>query len=345
MSNLAESTTPSLASSPCTEACPTAIGHILVCLDRSTLADGCLPYARFVADAFGSKITLLHVMPPPPGAREANRADPLEWEIAKREAEQYLMRASTSLGIAPQGTETRLIQGFPADQIVASAREVAADLTILSSHGEGGRSASDLGSVAQHVLGLAGGSVLLYPAGSTGRIPPKRILVPLDGSVRSETVLPVVAELARYHASEVLLVHVVTDPTSSAVLSGPEDMRLALSLASRVHANAEAYLARIRARLLPQVPEVKTTVIRRTEERQALLDLGGEQSADMVVLTAHGSTCNVERAFGSVASYLLAHTTLPIFVFQDMPQVKRVSAPGQPARVSFSPRPMAMERD
>jgi nucleotide-binding universal stress UspA family protein len=333
MSDLAESTTRSLASNLRPDAFPTPIGHILVCLDRSTLADGCLPYARFVADAFGSKITLLHVMPGGEGARETSRADALEWEIAKREAEQYLIRARTSLGVVRQVTETRLIQGFPGDQIVATAREVAADLTILSSHGEGGRSAAVLGSVAQHVLALAGGSVLLYPAGSAGRIPPKRILVPLDGSVRSEAVLPVVAALARFHSSEVLLVHVVTDPTSSAVLSDPEDMRFALSLASRVQANGEAYLTRIRARLLPQVGVVKTIVVRRTEERQALLDVGREQSADMLVLTAHGCTCNVERAFGSVASYLVAHTALPIFVFQDTPQVKRVSAPGQLARV------------
>jgi nucleotide-binding universal stress UspA family protein len=164
--------------------------------------------------------------------------------------------------------------------------------------------------------------------------------VPLDGSLRSESVLPLVAELARFHASEVVLVHVVTDPTTTAVLSDPEDMRLALLLASRVHTNAEAYLAQIRARLLSNVPSVTPVVVRRTEDRQALLDVGAEQAADLIVLTAHGSTCNVERPFGSVVSYLLAHTQLPIFVFQDMPRARLDQAPVQSGRVSPSGRPL-----
>ena len=352
MSNLAQSTTSHLppvsthassnrarpASAP--EGGVTGVGHILVCLDRSSLADGCLPYARFFADAFASKITLLHVIPSSPGAQESVRADALEWEIAKREAELYLSQAMTSLGAAPHGTATRLMQGFPAAQILATARELTADLTVLSSHGQGGESAGGLGSVAQRVLGLAGGSVLLSPTMSSARIPPKRILVPLDGSLRSESVLPLVAELARFHASEVVLVHVVTDPTTTAVLSDPEDMRLALLLASRVHTNAEAYLAQIRARLLSNVPSVTTVVVRRTEDRQALLDIGAEQAADLIVLTAHGSTCNAERPFGSVVSYLLAHTQLPIFVFQDMPRAHLDQVPVQSGRVSPSGRPL-----
>ncbi len=355
MSNLAQVTTSNLAKVPTPasskrarpgsdpDAAVTAIGHILVCLDRSVLADGCLPYTRFFAEAFASKVTLLHVIPSPPGAQESVRADALEWELAKREADQYLTQAKASLGGAPQGTATRLMQGYPADQILATAREMAVDLTVLSSHGEGGRSASGLGSVAQHVLSLAGGSVLLCPAMSPGRIPPKRIVVALDGSLRSESVLPLVAELARFHSSEVVLVHVVTDPTTTAVLSDPDDMRLAQSLASRVQANAEGYLPRIRARLLPHVPSVTTMVVRRTEDRQALLDICAEQAADLIVLTAHGSTCNMERAFGSVASYLLAHTQLPIFVFQDMPRAHLGQAPVQSVRVSPSGRPP--ERD
>jgi nucleotide-binding universal stress UspA family protein len=161
--------------------------------------------------------------------------------------------------------------------------------------------------------------------------------------LRSESVLPIVADLARLHGSEVLLVHVVTEPTSTAILSGPDDMTVALSLASRVQAKAEEYLARIRARLLPQVPAVKTLVARRAEERQALLDVAVDQSADMVVLTAHGTTCNAERAFGSVTSYVLAHARLPVFVFQDMPHGARDPAPGAGARTRLSVRPLEMD--
>jgi nucleotide-binding universal stress UspA family protein len=339
MNTLVTATSPSPSNSPCPSPHATAIAHVLVCLDRSALSATCLPYARFMADAFGAKITLLHVMPSSPGVSEPSRVDALEWQIAKREADQYLIEAKTSLGVAPQETQTHLIQGSPAEQIVATAREVGADLTILSSQGEGGGDRPELGSITQHVLASAVGSVLLTQPGSSAHVPPRRIVVPLDGSLRSESVLPLVASLAHLHGTEVLLLHVVTEPTPTAVLSDPDDMQLALSLAARVQANAEGYLAKIRARLLPQVPEVKTFVVRRTDERQGVLDLASQQSADMVVLTAHGSTCNVERVFGSVASYVLAHARLPIFVLQEMPRNPRDSGSGQGARPSPSTRP------
>jgi nucleotide-binding universal stress UspA family protein len=335
--------TPSPPVHACPEARARAVRHVLVCLDRSPFSHSCLRQAQFIAEAFGAKITLLHVMPSSPGTHEASRADALEWEIAKRETAQYLAHTRDSLGPLPGEVVTELTQGYPAEQIVAIAREIGADLTILSSHGERGEDGRELGSTAQHVFALAPGSVLLAQPTGSAHVPPRRIVVPLDGSMRSECVLPLVAELARHDRAEVLLVHVVTDPTPTAVLSDADDMRLAHSLASRLQANAERYLSRVRARLLHEVPLVQTLVLLRAEERQALLDVAAHHGADMLILTAHGSTCNMERAFGSVASYLLAHAQLPLFVLQDLPRgdLDPVHANGQHhvARVPLSARP------
>jgi nucleotide-binding universal stress UspA family protein len=125
--------------------------------------------------------------------------------------------------------------------------------------------------------------------------------------------------LARLHGAEVLLVHVVTESPATAVLSDPQDIQLARSLASRLQVNAEGYLARLRERMIHEVTSVQTLVLRRLEERQALVDIASQRGADMIVLAAHGSTCNADRPFGSVASYLLAHGRLPLFVVQDVP--------------------------
>jgi nucleotide-binding universal stress UspA family protein len=312
--------TPAPAEDAGGEARARGVRHILVCLDRSQFSQSCLSQARFIADACGAKITLLHVMPSSHRAHEASRADALEWEIAKRETAQYLADTRNSLGPLRGEVLSELTQGSPAEQIVAVAREVGADLTILSSHGEGGEDGCELGSTAQHVFALAPGSILLAQPTGSARVPPRRIVVPLDGSVRSECVLPLVAELAGHGEAEVVLVHVVTDPTPTAVLSDADDVRLAQSLASRMEAKAKRYLLRTRARLLYDVPLVQTLVVLRAEERQALLDVAAQHGADMLILAAHGSTCNGERAFGSVASYLLAHAKLPLFVLQDIPR-------------------------
>jgi len=342
MVNLSE-LAPTRNPNDCPEARAAAIARALVCLDRSASSDSCLPYARLIADTFGASITLLHVMPSAPGAHEPNRADALEWELAKREAEHYLDGARASLGVSAERVTTRLTQGSPAEQIGSIAREIGADLTILSSYGEASASMSGMGGIAQHVLAMVSGSVLLVEPGSPARIPPRRIMVPLDGSQRSECVLPIAADLAHLHGAEVLLAHVVADPTPTAMLSNPEDLRLAVSLASKLEANAETYLARVRARLLRQVPVVRTVVVRRPEERQALLDLAAEHSIDMVLLTAHGTTCNADRVFGSVASHLLAHAHLPLFVLQDMPHGTTDRAPDSPRRTAISTRPLEGE--
>ena len=329
MANIAEME--SVRSAVCPEARPSAIGHVLVCLDRSAFSDACLPYARFVAEAFGARITLLHVMPSP-DHHEPKRADALGWEIAQREAEHYLSHAKNSLGPAVPRSATQLTQGFPAEQIIGIAHELRADLTILASRGESGEWAPDLGSTAQRVLGSAGGSILLTYATGRPTVPPDRIVVPLDGSLRAESVLPLVVDLARVHGAEVLLAHVVTEPTSTAVLSEPHDMQLAIGLASRLYESAERYLALIRDRLASQVRAMETVVVRRPEERQTLLEIAVEHGADMLVLTAHGSTCNAQRRFGSVASFLLAHAPMPVFVLQDMPR-----APLERARNRVAP--------
>ncbi|MEO8800200.1 MAG: universal stress protein, partial [Polyangiaceae bacterium] len=202
---------------------PATVSHVLVCLDRSGASEGCLPYAAFAAKAFGARVTLLHVLLTPQ-VTEFNRADALEAEIGRREAEGYLDRATASLGLENAGTVGRLAQGFPAEQIAVVAREVGADLTILSSHGKGDSVAPELGSIAQHVLSSVDGSVLLVQPTSHLAIPPRRIMVPLDGSVRSECVLPMATAMARANGAEVLLVYIVREPTATAVLSDPEDM-------------------------------------------------------------------------------------------------------------------------
>src|SRR5688572_15046465 len=65
------------------------IRRILVCLDRSALAEACLPYAVALAQTFGSKLTLVNVMEPPRDGRGRATTDALGWEIARQEATSY----------------------------------------------------------------------------------------------------------------------------------------------------------------------------------------------------------------------------------------------------------------
>jgi len=299
--------------------------HILVCLDGSPYSEVCLPYAVSLAKMFGSTITLVHVMQPRHEHAGPQTTDALGWEISRQEARAYLEQleeeATQALG---QPVEARLEQGHPAERIVDIARELGVDLTILGSHGEGGVTAWNLGSTVQQVLAVARGSVFIAHSSSVAPtvVSPKRILVPLDGSLRTESVLPTAARIASAYGAEMLLVHVVQEPLATSVLYAAEDLDLARTLAARLEFGAKRYLERLRDRLAHQVASVRTLVVRHANERQCLLDVSQKERTDLIVLSAHGSACDPVRSFGSVTTHLLTHSMVPLLVLQDLPEYK-----------------------
>lgn len=310
--------TAAVSSSPTTNARPRA-HRILVCLDGSAFSELCMPYAISIAMAFGSEITLCQVMQPRHEPGGPRTTDALGWEISRQEARAYLERHQRATEEAlGRPVDVRLEQGQPADRIVEIAREIGADLTMLGSAGEGGITAWKLGATVQQVLAVTRGSVFVAHS-SVGQsvVAPKRILVPLDGSLRTESVLPTAARIACAYHAELVLVHVVQEPVASSVLRTGEDLKLAIQLAGRLEANAQRYLDTLRDRLAHQVPAVRTLVVRHANERQCLLELS-QQDVDLIVLAAHGVACDPSRSFGSVTTHLLSHAVAPVLVLQDL---------------------------
>jgi nucleotide-binding universal stress UspA family protein len=133
-------------------------------------------------------------------------------------------------------------------------------------------------------------------------------------------VLPAAARLTIACGAELLLVHVVQDPVASAVLRPGDEFDLAMKLAASLEVSATRYLEGVRERLLHEVRAVRTLVVRNANERKCLLDVAQQQHAELIVLSAHGLTCDPSHAFGSVTAHLLTHSKVPLLVLQDLPQ-------------------------
>jgi nucleotide-binding universal stress UspA family protein len=316
------------------------IRRILVCLDRSTFSEACVPQAVSLAKTFGSDITLVHILRPLNEHPGHPTNDALDWELARQEAQGYLERiqreTSTALGAK---VDVRLEQGRPAQRLADVARELAVDLTVLGTRGEGGAPPLSLGSVVQQVLAEARGSVFIAQA--PPRSPPLatsgRILVALDGSLRTESVLPAAARIATARGAELLLVHVVQEPLPTALLDVAEDMKLARELAARLEAGAARYLDHLKRQLAHEVPSVRTLVARHANQHQCLLEISQKERADLIVLSAHGATCDSRRSFGSITAYLLTHSAVPLLVLQDLPESDPDQAEELDAKSSSSP--------
>jgi nucleotide-binding universal stress UspA family protein len=131
------------------------VSNIVVPIDFSERGRGAVLHAAAIRKRFGSRITLLHVLPPPHyefGAMEVG-GSVLEdlfrnrGEQARRDLDAWMAEE-----LPPGDAERVLREGDPAGQIVACAHEVGASLIIMPTHGYGTFRRFILGSTTAKVL-------------------------------------------------------------------------------------------------------------------------------------------------------------------------------------------------
>jgi glycine betaine transporter len=134
---------------------PLNIKTILVPTDFSVYSKRALSYAEILAERFGAKIMLVHVI----DTVSYIVSESLQWEnlYPRLSASVKPMLEREVRGIDTKGLTARgdLIQGVPYDEIVKKARRVQADLIVMGTHGRTGMTRLLLGSVAERVIRLA----------------------------------------------------------------------------------------------------------------------------------------------------------------------------------------------
>jgi nucleotide-binding universal stress UspA family protein len=300
------------------------LNRILVPLDGSALATGILPHVVAMTQALGSNLTLLRVLEgydAPGGA-----VNPIDWQLHKMEAQAYLNALSVRLGQRMERpSNLQILEGSAAKGIIDYAQTNAFDLVALSSHGHGGLNGWNVGSVVQKVIERARKSILLvrahqpiptYAEQNWSAFRYRRILVPLDGSKRAEFVLPLVTALAHYHEAELLLVHVLTKPEM--VMQMPlaaVDSTLLEQMMERNRAHAIQYFTRLQSRL---PVDWQLRVEASANVTTTLHNLVEQTAADLVVLNAHGHSCQPQWPYGNIAASFLTYGTTPLLIMQDL---------------------------
>jgi nucleotide-binding universal stress UspA family protein len=216
-----------------------------------------------------------------------------------------------------------MLEGTAAERIIEYVDERDLDLVVVSTHGQSGLSKWNLSSVVQKIVNRAFKSLLLVRAfnpdcNSSTDVSYRRILVPLDGSIRAEYVLPFATKLAKAHGAELLLVHAVAQPPMvQQQAMTAEDSELIERFISRNTAEAARYLERLQARLAPQA-EIKVLV--GPSQADTLLDFAANTNVDLVILSAHGQSGENTRPYGSVVTSFISYGASPLLVIQDLPQ-------------------------
>src|SRR5215212_9167057 len=114
---------------------------IIVPVDGSRLAEGAIPYALAIAERAKSKVRLVLVHP--------ENYPPLLIEPAKVYLKELTGRLRKRLG---QSLSSIILNGPTAASLVRHAREIEADLVVMSTHGHGGLRRAWLGSVTDQII-------------------------------------------------------------------------------------------------------------------------------------------------------------------------------------------------
>jgi nucleotide-binding universal stress UspA family protein len=269
-----------------------------------------------VARALGAPVTLLRVLECP--TDDQAPADPLQWEIRRREAHEYMDRLAAQCDPSATAMDSALLEGKAAEEICRWSSDHDVDLTVVTTHGAGGHSAWALASTARKLLERAPGSFLIVPSTlQPGDCPAqyRRVLVPLDGSPQAETALPIAARIAAAHESELIVAHVVPVPELTQI--GPpeaEDVELSDRLRRRNERVARGYLDRLRAQLTDEHTKVRVILLQGGDVGSRLAGIAARERIDLVVLAAHGRSGRLHLPCGGVTADLIARSSVPVLV-------------------------------
>lgn len=141
----------------------------------------------------------------------------------------------------------------------------------------------------------------------------KRILVPLDGSARAESALPVAARLARASGGSVMLVQVATIPVlyeTSTAASYTADL-----IEAEIN-DAEDYLkALARSDVLAGIKTQICAVF--GAAAQTILAVATSYTVNLIVMTSQGKTGVKRWLLGSVAEKVARHSPLPVLILHE----------------------------
>jgi len=292
--------------------------HILVPLDGSHLAESALPVAVALSTAFGSTVTLIHII-------EHNAPQEIHGERhlrQQKEAYDYLDQ------VAQQNfpANIKVIRHVHTDEVKDVARsivehsgELSPDLIVMCSHGESGLRDIVVGSIAQQVINRGKTPILLVQPDEdrfAQTISFRRLMVALDGDPEHEKALPLAKGLAKSLNANLDLVMVVytlgTLPSERAATSRLLPVATSVML-DMTETSAQDYLQGMAASFETEGINVSWEV-RRGDPAANIIDSAERSSADLIVLATHGKSGIGAFWAGSVAPKVVTQTRIPLLL-------------------------------
>jgi nucleotide-binding universal stress UspA family protein len=293
---------------------------ILIPLDGSKTAEKVLPCARYLAGKFKIPVELLAVidiaeMATQISAEKVRHLDTMI-EDGVRASTTYLRGIATTFRGAK--VTCTVEKDRAEDAIIAKGEADTAMLIAMATHGRSGLDRFLLGSVAEKVLRGTANPLLLVrateEAKAEGEAVFKSVIVPLDGSELAESVIPMMAGVAKALDLEVVLIRAYHIPYNA---YAGDDSSYAVNydeLIAGVRDEANEYLEK-------KVAEVKNLGVAKvsamTKEGFAgdeIIAIGRKTPDSVIAMCSHGRSGVKRWVLGSVTETVVRHSGDPVLI-------------------------------
>ncbi len=291
-------------------------GHVMACVDRSAHAARVLEEAVSLANLTGADLTIMRVMPG--GSSSTPHADPVDWELTRREETADLLQMAKTAG-ATADIHTVVTCG-PAPRCVRDeALRRGVDLLVVGAGAFGTPHRWGIGGTARHLAETFRGSILIVPDDVAGEQPrTSRVIVPMDGSPHAEAALRYACEIARRRATELVVLHAVPDISSLRQgRTGLDDEPLWHELGREAEQRAKELLRRLRLLLPVEQTGNRIRQLSGDDPRRVLMKAICEEQGGLVVLSARGLGKDPDLPIGSTAEYLLSRAVTPVLLIRN----------------------------
>ncbi len=266
-----------------------ALQSILLATDFRPASKEAAQVAARLASAFGSRLSLLHVLEPLPSWPDGPRVFQDQAAEMLRQLADDL--AAQNVAVADPHTEV----GSAGDAIVRKAQDLDVDLIVMGAGEESRFDRFSAGPVAQEVLELATQPVLaVRPGGPAPRF--KKVLCPVDLSATSRQGLVNASRLARVFGGHLVVLTVVPEVSwLSAALTTGQLAGATAEYEGKWRSEFEQFLRGA------SFAEVKWEAeVRQGVPHQQIVAAAREHQADLIVMGATGRTGLARVLLGSV---------------------------------------------
>lgn len=295
--------------------------RILVPVEGPSEAGSIFPHAAAIAKAYGSQVTLLQLLEPAGEPNHKGPVDPWDWQVRRIQAESHLKILAARLQEAGLEVQIERLAGKARAGEIAGASSGESDLVILNGQKPAGFNSWRVPPAVLEIIQRSNASVMVVRPGREAGPEPddpryKRIMVPLDGSLRAEYGLNAAVQLARKFDAGLVAAHVVKPPEM------PRRMPLSLherNLVQQVIACNQKEASRY-LKNLGRILDVSYTPCLMTglDVAKQLYTVIQQQGVDLVVMNAHGFTGDAQWPYGSLAVNFMLNCPVPVLIVQDI---------------------------